>query len=300
MTAHGFWLGALLVLAAEFMFASVAAVVRHLSADLPNPMLVFFRNLAGLLFLLPLLLRSGGPSLATRVPGLHLLRGLAGLAAMYCFFYAIAHMPLANAMLLKLSAPLFIPLVALLWLGETLTWRVMLAIVIGFAGVVITIAPRLGPMAPVAMIALLGGLFAALAKVSLRRLAATEPPARTVFYFALLGAIASAMPLPWVWVDPAPAHWLWLAGIGALATAGQLLLTRGFGLAGAGELGVFAYFSVIFAAILGWYLWQEPVTWYMMAGSLLVMAAGVFASLRRRHRPPGGGRFVTQHTEKPS
>jgi drug/metabolite transporter (DMT)-like permease len=280
------WQGALLVLAAEFLFATVGAIVRHLSADLPNGMLVFFRNLAGLLFLLPLLLRPGRLSLGTRVPGLHLLRGLAGLSAMYCFFYAIAHMPLANAMLLKLSAPLFIPLVALLWLGERLTLPVIAAIALGFFGVLITIAPQLGPLAPVAAIALLGGLFAAIAKVCLRRLSLSEPATRTVFYFAALGTIVSALPLPWLWVTPAPQHWLWLALIGVLATLGQLLLTRGFGLAQAGELGVFAYFSVVFAAAWGWYLWQEAITLYTVLGSLLVMAAGLLSSAGRRRRLP--------------
>jgi drug/metabolite transporter (DMT)-like permease len=299
VTRRVLWLGALLVLAAEFMFASVGAVVRHLSADLSNPMLVFFRNLFGLLFLLPLLLRPGRLSLRTRVPGLHLLRGLAGLSAMYCFFYAIAHMPLANAMLLKLSAPLFIPLVALLWLGEHVGMRTLLAVGIGFVGVAITIAPQLGPLAPVAAVAMLGGLFAAIAKVCLRKLSATEPATRTVFYFAALGSAVSALPLPWLWVSPGPAHWFWLFAIGGLASVGQLLLTRGFGLAGAGELGVFGYFSVVFAAIWGWHLWQEPVTLHTVIGSLLVMAAGLLSGARQIRRQKTN-RFVKQHTENVS
>jgi len=287
------------VVAAEFLFASVGAIVRHLSTDLPNPMLVFFRNLAGLTVLLPLLLRPGRLSLASSVPGLHLLRGMAGLAAMYCFFYAIAHLPLANAMLLKLSAPLFIPLVAWLWLDEAVTWQVAIAVTIGFVGVGIIVAPDLQDMAPVALVALLGGLFAAVAKVTVRRLSATEPARRTVFHFALLGTLMSALPLPWLWQSPAPAHWPWLAAIGLLATLAQLLLTRGFALAHAGRMGVFAYFSVVFAAGWGWYLWQEPLSTTTLVGSLLVAAAGLLAGARQG-RSTGDGHFVNQHTENVS
>ena len=116
--------GALLIISAELMFALMGASIRQVSTDLNNGMVVFARNLVGLALLSSLLLRPGQLDLRTRVPHLHLLRGGAGLGAMYCFYYAIAHMPLADAMLLKLTAPLFIPLVALLWLDERFTLHV--------------------------------------------------------------------------------------------------------------------------------------------------------------------------------
>lgn len=190
--------GAVLIVGAELMFACMGAAIRHVSADLNTGTVVFARNLVGLLLLAPLVSRAGIRGLATRVPHLHLLRGLAGLAAMYCFFYAIAHMPLANAMLLKLTAPLFIPLVALAWLGERFTWHVVAALMAGFVGVAFILTPDFARMAPVAMIALLGGLLAAVAKVTVRRLSATEPAARTVFYFTVTGTAVSLVPLLWL------------------------------------------------------------------------------------------------------
>ena len=212
---------------------------------------------------------------------------------MYCYFYAIIHMPLANAMLLTLSAPLFIPLVALFWLNEALTLGVMIAVLLGFAGVAVILVPDLQTMAPVAAVALLGGLFAAIAKVSLRRLSATEPATRTVFYFALLGSLLSAVPLAWSWIPPRPEHWAWLAAIGLIASLGQLCMTRGFGLAHAGSMGVFGYFSVVFGAAWGWYLWDEPLSSSTIAGSLLVMSAGMLVGARGASRR----RFVSQNTE---
>ena len=101
--------GALLMLASGLLFAAMGALIKNLSATLPNEMLVFFRSLIGLLVLTPWLLHRGPSYFATRRLGAHLLRALTGLAAMYCFFYALGRLPLAEAVLLNYSAPLFIP-----------------------------------------------------------------------------------------------------------------------------------------------------------------------------------------------
>src|SRR5712691_4577375 len=99
-------LGALFIVASAALFAAMGAGIKLASRELPNAMVVFFRNAVGLVVLLPWLLRDG-------------VRGLAGLAAMYCFFYAIANLRLADAVLLNQSVPLFLPLVGSLWLGES-------------------------------------------------------------------------------------------------------------------------------------------------------------------------------------
>lgn len=109
------------VISGELMFASMGVAVRFAVVELPNEVIVFFCNLIGLLLLAPFLLRWGLAGIAPRVAHLHPLSGLAGVTAMHCFYYAIAHMPLADAMLLKLTAPVFMPLIALFWLGEALT-----------------------------------------------------------------------------------------------------------------------------------------------------------------------------------
>jgi len=98
--------GAAFVVLGGLLFTSTRVGIRFLSTAAPNQALVFFRNLFSVLFLTPWLLRGGLPGLATALPGLHLLRALAGLGAMYCFFYAMARIPLADAMLLKLTTPL--------------------------------------------------------------------------------------------------------------------------------------------------------------------------------------------------
>jgi drug/metabolite transporter (DMT)-like permease len=275
--------GAALVVTGEFLFASMGVAIRFAGNEVPNEVVVFFRNLFSVLLLTPWLLKAGHPRLASHVPWLHLLRALAGLGAMYCFFYAIAHINLADAMLLKLTTPLFIPLIALFWLGERLTWAIALAVLLGFAGVLLVLRPDLSGISPVAAIGLLGGALAALALVTVRRLSRSEPPARIVFNFAVLATLASAVPLIWAWRTPSPTALTWLVAVSTLATLGQVCLTKGLSLAPVSQVGPFGYFAVIFGAAYGWVLWAEPLSWGTLAGSLLVLASGVI--LTRRPRP---------------
>jgi drug/metabolite transporter (DMT)-like permease len=282
--------GAAFIVLGELCFASMGVGIRVVSAELPNEVIVFARNLLGLGLLLPWLLRRGLGNLTTGVAGLHLLRATAGVAAMYCFFYAIAQMPLADAMLLKLTAPVFIPIIAVLWLHERVTPLLALALGIGFAGVAVMLDPSVADgaisVSPVALIGLLGGLLAALAKVTVRRLSRSEPPTRIVFYFALIAGAISAVPLLWAWQTPSPGAALGLVGIAVAATLGQLALTRGLSLAPASRMGVFGYSAVIFGAAYGWLIWSEPLTLATIIGTLLIASAGLLAARSTQAKDP--------------
>jgi drug/metabolite transporter (DMT)-like permease len=280
---YDLWIGAALIVAGELAFASVGAAIRVIAGEVSNEMVVFFRNAFALLLFVPWLIRDGLKYAAsTESPSLHLVRGLAGLGAMYCFFYAIVHMPLAEAMLLKLSAPLFIPFVAYAWLRETAPWPARIAIGVGFAGVALILSPDLTTVAPVALVALLGGFLAAVAKVTVRRLSHTEPAGRIILYFTLIGTAVSAVPLLWAWATPTLHQAAWLFLIAVLATGGQWCLTRGLGHASAPRLAPFVYSSVIFGAAYGWWFWDEPVTLLTALGAALVALAGVLAANRRK------------------
>ncbi len=282
------FLAAILAMAAELMFASMGATIKVLSAELPNTSIVFFRNLIGLALVLPWLLRRGAGNMGTGHARLHLLRGLAGLGAMYCFFYAIANMPLAEAMLLKVSAPLFIPIIAFLWLAEFVPVRVRWAIAVGFVGVFLILRPGFEDVSPVPMIALLGAGLAGLAKVTVRRLTRTEPTTRIVFYFALIGSMVSVIPLAWNWITPPAATWGLIAAVAGFATAGQLLMTRAYGLAPAAQVGPFTYSSLIFATVYGWLFWDELMDPLTFCGAALVIAAGIITvRTGRRNRQEG-------------
>jgi len=273
--------GALLVSSAALMFASMGGLIRVVSVQMPNEQVVFFRNLFGLLVLLPILWQRGGRiDLRTARPGLHLVRSLFGLAAMYCFFYALSVLPLADAVLLNFTAPLFIPFVAMLWLGERVSVRIWAAIVIGFSGVLLILKPGSGLYGGAALIGLASGAFAGVAMVSLRKLSATEPALRVVVYYGLICTLVSSVPmlLSWRPVDPHLLAILAMAGV--FATTGQYLLSRGYGCAPAAQIGPFTYTSVVFAGLYGWLFWRELPDWASAAGTLLVVIAGALAMRR--------------------
>jgi len=277
--------GALFILLSELMFASMGAAVKAAAGlGLPNEMLVFMRNLMGLFVIAPLLLQYGTAELRTTVYPLHLLRATLGLSAMYCFFYVLGQLPLADGMLLKMTSPIFMPLIALLWLGERVGRMTFVAIPIGFIGVALVLKPE-NEMSWVALLGVLGGLLAAFAKVTVRRLSRSESTTRIVFYFSLNATLISALPLAWAWQMPTLQQWALLGLMGVMGTAGQLLLTRGYGIAPPAKVSPFTYFSVVFAAAYGYLFWGEVLDWLFVAGALLIAVAGVMA-VRARGRKP--------------
>lgn len=275
--------GAGFILASELLLVSMGAVIKTLAQDLPNEPIVFFRNLFGLAVLVPFLIKGGLPRLRTEVIHLHAVRAAAGLSAMYCFFYAIGHIKLADAMLLKFTVPIFIPVVAYLWLAERFHRRAALSLMLGFAGVVLILKPA-GDMNWVVLIALAGSFFAAVAKTAVRRLSRTEPVSRVVFYFAFFGVCISAVPLAWAWQSPTPSQWLLLLSLGPLATLGQLFMTRGYSAAPASEVGLFSFSAVLFGAGYGWLFWGELWDWLSLAGAFLVGTAGAIMLRGERDR----------------
>jgi drug/metabolite transporter (DMT)-like permease len=287
MSADRLQRGALYMMAAALLFAAMAAIVKTVAQSLPNEMVVFFRSLFGLLALTPWLAHRGRRAVVTRRWRSHLVRGLAGLAAMYCYFYAIAHLRLAEATLLNYTTPLFVPLIAAAWLNEAVPRRLWGMLLLGFAGVALILKPGLALFQPAALIGLASGVLAAVAMVGIRSLSRTEPATRIVFYFSLISTAISAVPLAWSWQSPAVDWWGLLIAVGALATAAQILMTRAYGCAPAAQVGPFAYSIVLFAAVLGWGLWGEVPDALSLAGAALVCAAGVL-TIRRAGRlaPP--------------
>jgi drug/metabolite transporter (DMT)-like permease len=269
--------GALLMIASALMFALMGAAVKVAARTLPNAQVVFFRCALGLVALLPWIAPLGLRGLRTARFREHLVRGLAGLGAMYCFFYALAHMRLPDAVLLNYSLPLFMPFVEAAWLEEPFPRRMWIAVGVGFAGIVLVLKPGIGLFQPVALVGLLAALFAAVAQVGIRHLTGTEPTARIIFYFGAVSTAVSALPVIADPRMPEASEWRLLAAIGVLATAGQLLLTKAYAQAPAARVGPFIYSSVVFAGLLEWALWKSVPDALALLGMALVAMAGVLA-----------------------
>jgi drug/metabolite transporter (DMT)-like permease len=280
--------GGLLVLTSALLFAGVGALVKAASVDLPIEVIVFFRNAVAMAFLIPWLqIRHRGLSLRTSCPHLHLLRAASGLGAMYCFFIALKLLRLADAMLLCYTLPIFIPIIEWFWLKEPVSRQTKIAVIVGFIGIALVLKPGFGLFQAAGLVGLASGLLAALAIVGIRRMTATEPVVRVVFYFTVFGTLVSAVPLAWTWQTP-QGLMLWvLCGMGVLAIMAQMCLTKGYSLAPAGQVGPFNYGNVVFAALLGWLIWGETLDGLTLAGAVLTCSAGIIATYRsERHIKP--------------
>jgi len=267
--------GALLLLTGELMLSVMAALIKQLSQDVPPEVLVFTRNLFGLLFLIPLISHLGWRKLKTSCLHLHLLRSVVGVCAMYGYFYVITHLPLAEAALVKLSSPFFLPLIALFWLGEKINRQTLWAILIGFIGVILVLRPGSETFQPVALVGVAAAAMASVAKVTIRKMASTEPSYRIVFYFGLLATMVSGIPLLWSWQTPALSALPLLAAVGLCGTIGQLLMTQAYQVANPGKVGPYTYSAVIYAAVFGWMFWDEVIVLTTLLGSGLIIGAGI-------------------------
>ena len=279
--AAGPWPGGLLVLTSALLFAGVGALVKAASVELPTEVIVFFRNAVAMVFLLPWLrVRHRSLSLKTSCARLHLLRAASGLSAMYCFFIALKLLRLADAMLLCYTLPLFIPIIEWFWLKEPVSRQTKIAVVVGFIGIALVLKPGFGLFQAAGLVGLASGLLAALAIVGIRRMTATEPVVRVVFYFTGFGTLVSTVPLAWTWQNP-QGHMLWvLCVMGVLAIMAQMCLTKGYSLAPAGQVGPFNYGNVVFAAVIGWVFWDETLDGLTLAGAVLTCLAGIIATYR--------------------
>ena len=269
--------GALLMVASALLFAAMAAMVSLAARELPNAPIVFFRHFIMLAFLLPWLVREGRGALATDDLRGHLVRGLAGVAAVACYFYAIARLRLADAVLLNQSMPLFIPLVERAWLGERIPGRLWGVLALGFAGLLLILRPGTGVFEPAALVGLASAVLASIAQVGIRRLTFTEPVTRIIFYFGLVASVVSLPPAVWWWTPPSARTWAILLVMGVFATVGQLTLTRAYVHAPAARVGPFLYAGPVFAGLLDWLIWGRLPDALFVAGALVVIASATLA-----------------------
>lgn len=273
--------------AAAFAMAIGATCVKGASASVAGPVVVFFRAAIGLLLMLPWLIRSGRAAIETRRFGGHVWRSVFGILSMYGYFHALGHLPLAEAVLLTYTMPLFAPFIGWLWLGERPPRRALPAALVGFVGIALIVKPGgAGLTTMAALIGALSGISAAAAMIGIRRISNTEPAPRIVFWFVALSTAITAVPLPWTWQMPDAPGWLWLFGVGAFATGGQVLLTKAYAAAPASYVGPFTYTSVIFAGALGWAIWGEAPDLLSVGGIVLVIGSCLLTLMpvRRRER----------------
>ncbi|MFV5264361.1 DMT family transporter [Acinetobacter courvalinii] len=260
------------------LFSVMGICIRYASHTVDNYTIVFFRNVVGLILFLPFIFKQGIGFVKTEKLWMHTWRSIVGLAAMYGFFYAIAHLKLSNAMVFTYSSPIFIPLIAWLFLKEKVTTAMLCAAGLGFIGVFCVAKPDQGLLNWISIVGISSSLLASMAFVTVRALTQTEPPERIVFYFCLIGSLLSVIPMFWVW-RPYHLHELFfLVAAGVLANVSQIFMSHAYRLAPAGQIAPVNYIAIIFAGIWGFLLWKEVPDLYSVIGFGIILLAILLCS----------------------
>jgi drug/metabolite transporter (DMT)-like permease len=219
----------------------------------------------------------------------HVWRGVAGTSAMGLGFAGLAFLPLPEVTALGYAAPLLTVIFAAMFLGEEVRAFRLSAVTLGLIGVLIVLWPRLGsfesgnPTATLgAMLVIMGATFAALAQVFIRKMVATERTSAIVFWFSVTSTGLSLISLPFGWVVPTPYEATLLISCGILGGIGQILLTSSYRFADASIVAPFEYVSMLFALGIGYWMFAEVPTVWMLGGAGLIIAAGVMIIWRER------------------
>jgi len=277
--------GILYMIAAVFLFALINAAVKLSVASVPVTEVMFFRCLFALLPTSLLVLGHGGwRTLRTRRINWHITRALVQFASMSCIFMAFKLMPLADAVALSFSAPLFMTLFSIPILGERVGPYRWSAVLIGFVGVLVMARPGAGTLTLGAMFAIANAVLSASVTIGIRRLSVTESSSTLVFYQTSITAVFAALLLPFGWVTPSGQELLLLALIGLGSGCAQYLWAQAFRFAPAAVAAPFSYMSMIWAMSLGYLLWGDLPTQALLVGAAIVAASGLFIAYRETIR----------------
>jgi len=271
--------GSLWMLVAGLFFAIMGVCVKLGAARYSSAELVFYRSLFGFLTILAILLISR-KTFATPLWKAHLSRGISGFVALMLFFYAITALPLATAITLNYTAPLFLAAFTTLLLREPIKPLLLGAIVLGFLGIALLLSPTLHREELLAgMLGLASGLIAGFAYLQVSQLGRMgEPEWRTVFYFTLVCTLGSGL-----WMLAQDFHQVALAdlpllvGMGASATLAQLAMTRAYRKGDPLVAGSMAYSTVVLASLFGIALWGETLSMESWLGIVLIILSGVIS-----------------------
>ncbi|MGE6739565.1 DMT family transporter [Allorhizobium pseudoryzae] len=265
------------------MFAMNDAIGKWLVANYGLGQVILIRSVAALLILTPFLWKGGiRPLMQVERPRLQVARVVFSTAEIFCFYYAVMYMPLADVMTYWLAAPIYVAAASPLLLGEKVGWRRWTAIGIGFIGVIITLEPSKAMFTLPALISILGtGAFAfmLLSGRSLR-----QTPDKALVLFQLTGAaIAGLFIAPFDWLPIQSTAQLMLLGLlGVVAMGAHMLVNRALKISDAASVAPLQYTLLLWAVFFGWLFFDEVPRPTMLVGAALIVGSGLFIFFREQ------------------
>ncbi len=272
----------------------MSALVRLMGEVTPIGQLVFFRSLFAIVPLVVIYAyrRELRSAIYTKRPFAQLLRGLLSVGGMYTNFGGLTRLPLADATAIQFASPLITVGLAAIILKEKIHIYRWSAVIVGFIGVIVMLVPHLhvshftamatASTALGAMLALVSAFINAGAVIQTRRLTRSETTPSIVFYFSVICAIAGAVTLPFAWYTPNLRELTMLITLGMLGGLAHIFLTESYRFAPASVVAPFDYTSMLWALLLGYWIFGEVPTALVFIGGAIVAAAGLFVIWRER------------------
>lgn len=272
-------LGVLIMLVGMFLFAANDALGKWLVGTYSVGQVLLIRSLAALVILLPFLVAFGWRRLFTlERPGLQFARVVFASAEVFCFYYAVRTLPLADTMTYWMAAPIYVAVLSPLLLREQVGWLRWAAIALGFVGALIALAPSGGTMGMASVAAIIGSLCFALMVITGRSLRGT--PDLSLVFWQLIGAgVAGFITAPTGWVTPSAVDMGLLGLLGVVAMGAHLCVTRALKLADASLLAPLQYTLLVWAIILGFLVFGDIPQARLLLGAVIIVAAGLVLTL---------------------
>ena len=274
--------GIVLMCLSTVAFSIMHGLVRFVSEVLPPFQIAFFRNIFGLAFLLPLLMRSRFAVLRTRQIGLHALRGVINMAAMLMFFTALSISPIAKVTALGFTAPIFMAILAVIVLGERFRIYRWSAIFLGFAGMLIILRPGLVVIDTGALLVIGSAVLWAVAMLIIKIQSQTESSLTIVAYMGIFLGVFSIAPALWVW-QPFELQTLGLMVlIGLFGSIAQMAISESLKETDPTALMPFDFLKLIWTAMIGAWFFAEIPDMFTWIGATVIFSSGLFIALRER------------------
>lgn len=257
------------------------AMAKWLTAHYSPLQLVFVRNLLALPMIAAIVLVSGGPrALRSRHLRVHALRGLLAVGAAAAFFTGLRILPLAEATALVFAAPIFITALSVPLLGERVGWRRWMAVIVGFAGVLVIVRPGAVTFQPASLFVVATALLYALFMISARWIDRSEKFWTMMFYVVLFPTVFSGLLVVTRFETVPMAHLPLFFGMAVFGTLGVTLIGHAFRLAPAAIVAPFDYTALIWASLLGWLVWGEIPALWTYAGAAIIILSGIYIVIR--------------------
>lgn len=269
-----------LMLGSSLFFGLMAVSIRLASEHLHAFEIAFFRNFFGLMAALPLLLKHGPGLLRTDQLPKYFVRCVIGILSMFASFWAIGQLPLAEAVSLAYSTPIFVTIAAVLLLGEVVRGRRWAAVALGFIGVLIIVRPGAATFQIGSLAAVLAAVLSSIVAIQIKQLSRTESADAIVLFTTLLWVPMSFLPALFVWEWPRGITWLWVVAAGFLGTGGHMLWTRALKLGDVSALTPISFAQLPVVVLAGWLLFGEAMDRWTFLGAAIILGSNAYIAHR--------------------